>query len=354
MSECPLGRRADCNVYVLLFQRSILPKVIWYAPPSGRWEDCYIEAVNGKAEEMHAAQWGGELATLVGQRAEVAWPSLKDFLVLVRAAAEKGKGTEIEYAWTPDKRQPRLYRVYISQIDDNRALVVYQDITEQRRRQDDLDWFASAASHDLRSPLVGAATALSRMKTHLLRDGVEIPARAAKWLVHVEASLEMMARKVAAFVDYVRAPGASEQTFLFRLAVKDALEGLSTRVQWTPPAYRVRGNRDAVGIALHQLFTNSRKYAHADRPLEVSIRCREVGDRLRFCVEDNGIGVDPKELTNIFMPRKRLHGQEIPGVGLGLATARRIFEAHGMPVWAESDGSSGLTVCFELERADDG
>ena len=76
---------------------------------------------------------------------------------------------------------------------------------------------------------------------------------------------------------------------------------------------------------------------------------QKQADRWLFSVSDNGIGIDPAHLEVIFETFKRLHGREIPGSGIGLATCRRIVERHGGQLWAESEGlGQGSTFWFTL------
>jgi signal transduction histidine kinase len=50
----------------------------------------------------------------------------------------------------------------------------------------------------------------------------------------------------------------------------------------------------------------------------------------------------------IFEPLRRLHGQEIPGTGLGLAVCRKIVARHGGRIWVESKVGEGANFCFTL------
>ena len=67
-------------------------------------------------------------------------------------------------------------------------------------------------------------------------------------------------------------------------------------------------------------------------------------------VRDDGQGFDPKHAEIIFVPFKRLHGREVPGNGIGLATCKRIVvDIHEGRIWAESPGNAqGTTIWFTL------
>ena len=65
-------------------------------------------------------------------------------------------------------------------------------------------------------------------------------------------------------------------------------------------------------------------------------------------VEDNGIGIPPEECSKVFTPFTRLHGRKYGGIGLGLATAKRIVEAHGGSIRMEPAPGGGCICVFTL------
>jgi signal transduction histidine kinase len=98
------------------------------------------------------------------------------------------------------------------------------------------------------------------------------------------------------------------------------------------------------------LIGNAIKYRKPDVAPEIHIEAREDGDEWIFSVRDNGIGIEPRYLDYVFQPFQRLHGREIPGSGIGLATVRKIVEANGGSIWLESEPGKGSTFCFRLPR----
>jgi signal transduction histidine kinase len=72
-----------------------------------------------------------------------------------------------------------------------------------------------------------------------------------------------------------------------------------------------------------------------------------------FCVKDNGIGISPEYHERVFGIFKRLHREDIPGTGMGLALCRRIIEHYGGKIWIESAANEGTTVLFTPPLADE-
>jgi signal transduction histidine kinase len=77
-------------------------------------------------------------------------------------------------------------------------------------------------------------------------------------------------------------------------------------------------------------------------------------------VRDSGLGIQPEELPYIFDPFYRVeksrlrNGDKSGGVGLGLAIAKGLVEAHGGQIWVESDPGVGTLFTFTLPKKVEG
>jgi light-regulated signal transduction histidine kinase (bacteriophytochrome) len=106
-----------------------------------------------------------------------------------------------------------------------------------------------------------------------------------------------------------------------------------------------------LGLLFQNLLGNAIKYC-GDRVPEVWIRAEPAEKFWRFCVRDNGIGIEPQYAKQIFGVFKRLHGAEYEGTGIGLAVCQRIVERTGGRIWLESIPGEGSTFYFTLPRID--
>jgi len=70
----------------------------------------------------------------------------------------------------------------------------------------------------------------------------------------------------------------------------------------------------------------------------ITVKTRQIGDRVEIAVIDCGSGIDPKLLDNIFNP---FFTTKSTGVGLGLAIVSKIVDEHGGTITVESEPGSG-------------
>jgi signal transduction histidine kinase len=93
---------------------------------------------------------------------------------------------------------------------------------------------------------------------------------------------------------------------------------------------------------LSNLLANALRYTPTGG--EVRLSCCGAAGRLIFIVRDTGPGIPAKDLPRVF--DRYYKGAGSPGMGLGLAIARRLVEAHGGEIIAESEEGQGTTMRF--------
>lgn len=232
-----------------------------------------------------------------------------------------------------------------------------QKLTEQalRHSNEDLEQFAYAASHELREPLRTMAT-----YTQLLDQkyrGAGEPAE--RYVSYIVGAAKRMDRLLTALVDYSRAGGptgplapiGTEEILKMVLRELDPeIAGCGAIITHDPLPVVLCQPIDLLQVLQH-LIANTIKY-RASRTLRVHLSASRIGMRYQFAIADNGIGMKDEYLEKIFGMFKRLHNDEYPGVGVGLAICKRIVERNGGRIWAESEFGHGTTFYFTLPSPD--
>ena len=117
---------------------------------------------------------------------------------------------------------------------------------------------------------------------------------------------------------------------------------------------------DRVEQVLMNLISNAIKFTPEGGTIEVAVASRAEGrdgESLQISVSDTGKGLPREMLDRVFdefhqiSPQRSLVGEK--GTGLGLAISKKIVEAHGGRIWAESEEGKGSTFCFILPLSDD-
>jgi signal transduction histidine kinase len=223
----------------------------------------------------------------------------------------------------------------------------------ERQREAQVSFLAGVA-HDLRNPLQAL-----KLAANGAGSGSIPPERAQQRLAMVERQVERLGRMVEDLLDTTRIEAGQLQLQtgehdLVEL-VRDAVElhqTVSSRhvleLQVPEHPARVRCDPTRISQVLNNLLSNALKYSPEGGTVRVRLLPEEGG--YRVAVTDPGIGIPSAELESIFEPFRRSTASRgvIPGVGLGLAVARKIMVAHGGALDVESEPGTGSTFSARL------
>jgi PAS domain S-box-containing protein len=228
------------------------------------------------------------------------------------------------------------------------------DVTEERRAKQraakDTEDFAYTVAHDLRTPLRsvnGFAAMLLESEGDRLTDAGKI---SLSKVVHSSQRMGMMLTNLIDYLHIVKYPISIEQLDMTSIARKviaqltTELNGADVSVHAIP---EVCGDQALITRLLKNLLDNSIKYSSPDRQLRIHIGFDEAESA--YFIRDNGIGFDPDNSSKLFGLFQRLEAHPaIPGLGVGLAIARRIVEKHAGRIWAHAEKGVGATVFFHI------
>ncbi|MGF1544157.1 MAG: ATP-binding protein [Parvularculaceae bacterium] len=229
---------------------------------------------------------------------------------------------------------------FVRVVENAERAAAVQNLRERSRQlaisNRDLEQFASVVAHDLRAPLRHI-----NQFSEFLRDEVAgLKSRDADvYLKMIAEGADAMSDMIEGLLDYARLDRAPREFRALDPAAcaRKAAEYLQSEVDAAGATLRIDELPSIVGdetliIRLFQnMIGNSLKYRRADATLAIVIRSEAKRDDAvaRISVADNGIGVKKTHAEKIFKLFQRLHSEdEIPGLGVGLATCRRICELH--------------------------
>lgn len=274
---------------------------------------------------------------------------------------ETGEPAHIEH-YSPALK--RHYEVYSYRTAPGRFAVVFMDITERKKMEEDLrryneelNRFSYTVSHDLKSPLVTIRTFLGYLEKDMANGA---PERVASDLGHMRRAAEKMGLLLDELLELSRVgrKTAPEEDVTLQQATREALELVAgpvaakgVRVEVTEEPVVLRGDRRRLVEVFQNLLDNAVKFMGDQPAPRVEVGVEEKDGQIVLFVRDNGMGIDPRHQSKLFGLFEKLHpGTE--GTGIGLALVKRVIEVHGGRVWAESEGpGKGATFRFTLAHA---
>jgi len=217
----------------------------------------------------------------------------------------------------------------------------------------ELQQFAYVASHDLKEPL-RMITSFLQLLERQYKDKLDENANEfIEFAVNGAKGLDSMINDL---LDYSRVANRErefnnvnfnkvlDQT---KLNLKSSINDTNASISYNPLP-TLFGDEQLMVQLFQNLISNSIKYRSNETP-KIEISVLKESNHYLFKVEDNGIGMSPKNLERIFTIFQRLHTKdEYEGTGIGLAIAQKIVHQHDGHIWAESELGEGTTLYFTI------
>ncbi|MBT8421649.1 MAG: PAS domain-containing protein [Gammaproteobacteria bacterium] len=204
------------------------------------------------------------------------------------------------------------------------------------------DSFVSFVSHELRAPLNAAQTWLDLMEMDPSPEILE------KGLLVVRNSVETQTRLIADLGDVARATAGriviDPEPFNITEALATVVDQMRPEMEKKAmdftadlPEEPITIDADEVRIlqVVRNLLVNARRYTGKGGRINISMT--HLTKEIEIVVADSGKGLETHELSKIFQPYWRADSK-VKGLGIGLALARAIIDAHGGRIFATSDG----------------
>jgi signal transduction histidine kinase len=234
-------------------------------------------------------------------------------------------------------------------------LVVRRNLRIEQTSRERYQQTLHFVTHEMRTPLSAIQGSSELMSRYAL------PEEKRKQIADlINSETKRLARMIEIFLNVERLTAGQMELKREPISVKEMVEVCVTRVrplserkhigitlEPVPESLQLSGDRELMEYACYNLLTNAVKYS--PQRTEVTVSCWKDEARIRIAVKDQGIGMDQKEVKQIFQKFYRTKKAEESGevgTGIGLSIVQQIVEQHGGRIEVTSQPGAGS--CFTL------
>jgi signal transduction histidine kinase len=220
------------------------------------------------------------------------------------------------------------------------------------------------AIHELRTPL----TAIQGSSELISRYGSMPESKRREMADLINSESKRLARMIETFLSVERLSAGQMEMKQERFGLENVVERCASRAQpladakniaieiASLPSAGILGDSELMEYAVYNLLTNAIKYSPSDTRVRVAVTGGDDNkkDPVRLSVQDQGIGMDKKEVGRIFEKFYRTRRAEQSGeagTGIGLAIVEQIIVQHGGSIQVESEPGRGSRFTLILKRA---
>ena len=280
-----------------------------------------------------------------------------------RAAAIKNEKGEIAL-WVGTSTDIHEQKVFSQELEKQvkeRTKALIESVIHLQQTNENLEQFASIASHDLQEPLRKIQTFTALLEKRFKND---IPEGAKILIDKIKNSSERMSVLIRDVLNFSRITQYDKEyenvdmNEIYNNVIKDfELLIQEKKVEISKGNLpKIEGIAVQINQMIYNLISNSIKFCKDDFPCIITISSRRLSteelkkyDNLKpslsyyeIVFKDNGIGFDSQFAEEIFLIFHRLHdSKQYSGTGIGLALCKRIVDNHHGKIYAESNENGG-------------
>jgi signal transduction histidine kinase len=253
-----------------------------------------------------------------------------------------------------DVTERRMAEEHARELNDQLESTVRERTAALQASLDELNTFSYSVAHDLRAPLRSILGFSERLKAEY---GAQMEPECRHYIDRVHDSGQRMAEVIDALLALAR---------LTRIEMRRKKVNLSEMVRREMQALReeqpqrivdcvvedaiaVSADPALLRIVIENLLRNAWKFTSRHATARIEFGCDLTRPEPAYFICDDGAGFDGARAAQMFVPFRRLHpAREFEGIGVGLATVKRIIQRHGGTIWAKGEPEKGARISFTL------
>jgi two-component system, NtrC family, sensor histidine kinase KinB len=241
------------------------------------------------------------------------------------------------------------------------VVTLLQDVTRFKNLDRMKSEFIATVSHELRTPLTSINMAVDILSQEVLG---KVNDTQRDMLATAKDDCERLTKLVKELLDMSRLESGKyelkQERINLRSLVEEALKplrlqfrekGIHLETEIAESTPDVPGDQQQLSWVVTNLVSNALRYTPAEGT--VTVHADIIDDSVRVSVKDSGRGI-PRDAVEVifdkFVQIKQATDATPGSVGLGLAIAKEVVEAHGGKIWVESSIGQGSTFFFTIPR----
>ena len=258
------------------------------------------------------------------------------------------------YGISQDISARKLAELKIQQLNTSLELRIEERTAELKDAYNELESYSYAVAHDLRSPL----RIINGFAQALQDDNPSLNTSSKNHIHRIKNASQKMGLLIDGLLklsQYSRGQVERHPVSLSGVALQVlkelAADEPTRQVEWSvEPELIVQADPPLIEALMENLLHNAWKYSMNTPQAQIRVyREFDPEGQAHYCVADNGAGFDMARAEKLFQPFQRLHmPHEFAGLGVGLATARRIVLRHGGELNGQAEPGKGARFCFTL------
>ncbi|MEO6547691.1 MAG: ATP-binding protein [Ferruginibacter sp.] len=261
---------------------------------------------------------------------------------------------------------PRLFKGLQETVDkekllkeelSNKQRSLEQALDMLQQKNNELEQFAYTVSHDLKEPLRMVTSFMGILKKNYEK---ELDQKALSFISFAIDGGVRMQQMINGLLELSRTGRQETDREMVDLneVLKEVEQNIYKLIEETgativvpKPLPVLCAYRADISRLFQNLLSNAIKFRKKDIGPIIKLNVVENESDWEFGIEDNGIGMHPKNYERIFDVFTRLHSQtSYEGTGIGLAICKKIVEQGGGRIRVEAEEGKGSTFCFSLKK----